>query len=191
MRGRRRTNTSFSCRKERAGRTSERSTSQIGDALNKAAAAIEDENPLMEGVIESIDFNSDKLGDVKQRDGTLQRLIQHFSTISMKSSDLENLDMLGDVYEYLIEQFADDAGKKGGEFYTPRMVVKLIVRLLQPKEGMKICDPTCGSGGMLIECAHYVKEHRWKSEGYQLIRPGEKRGHVEYLQDEYVVARIS
>ena len=134
-------------------------TSQIGDALNKAAAEIEDKNPLMEGVIGSIDFNSDKLGDVKQRDGTLLRLIQHFSTISMKNSDLENPDMLGDVYEYLIEQFADDAGKKGGEFYTPRMVVKLIVRLLQPKEGMKICDPTCGSGGMLIECAHYVKEH--------------------------------
>ena len=133
--------------------------SQVGDALNKAAAAIEDENPLMERVIESIDFNSDKLGDVKQRDGTLQRLIQHFSTISMRNSDLEDPDVLGKVYEYLIERFADDAGKKGGEFYTPRMVVKLIVRLLQPKEEMKICDPTCGSGGMLIECANYVKEH--------------------------------
>lgn len=67
--------------------------------------------------------------------------------------------MLGRAYEYLIEKFADDAGKKGGEFYTPRKVVQLIVELLQPKEGMRICDPTCGSGGMLIECAHYVERH--------------------------------
>ncbi|MHA1829718.1 MAG: type I restriction-modification system subunit M [Candidatus Heimdallarchaeaceae archaeon] len=132
-------------------------TSQIGDALNKAAAEIEDRNPVMEGVLASIDFNSDKLGDVKQRDGTLLRLIQHFSTISMRNSGLENPDILGNVYEYLIEKFADDAGKKGGEFYTPRKVVQLIVKLLEPKEGMRICDPTCGSGGMLIECAHYVE----------------------------------
>ena len=67
--------------------------------------------------------------------------------------------MLGRAYEYLIEKFADDAGKKGGEFYTPRMVVQLIVELLEPKEGMRICDPTCGSGGMLIECAHYLERH--------------------------------
>ena len=90
-------------------------TSQVGDALNKAAAEIEDKNPIMEGVIASIDFNSDKLGDVKQRDGTLLRLIQHFSTISMKNSDLENPDILGNVYEYLIEKFADDT-----RFYSTR-----------------------------------------------------------------------
>ena len=133
--------------------------SQIGDGLNKAAAAIEDKNSTMEGVIASIDFNSsDRLGDVKQRDGTLLRMIQHFSTISLKNSDIENPDILGNVYEYLIEKFADDAGKKGGEFYTPRKVVQLIVKLLDPREGMKICDPACGSGGMLIECAHYVQK---------------------------------
>lgn len=136
-----------------------KNTSQIGDALNKAAAEIEDKNPIMEGVIASMDFNSDKLGDVKQRDGTLQQLIQHFSTLSLKNSDLENPDILGNVYEYLIEKFADDAGKKGGEFYTPRQVVQLMVNLLQPKEGMRIADPTVGSGGMLIECAHYVEKH--------------------------------
>jgi len=136
-----------------------KNTSQVGDALNKAAAEIEDKNPIMEGVIASIDFNSDKLGDIKQRDGTLLRLIQHFSTIPMKNSDLATPDILGNVYEYLIEKFADDAGKKGGEFYTPRKVVQLIVNLLQPKEGMRICDPTVGSGGMLMECAHHVEKH--------------------------------
>jgi len=134
-----------------------RTTSQIGDTLNKAAASIEDNNSVMSGVLASIDFNSDKLGDIKQRDSTLLRLIQHFSAISMKNTDLEHPDILGMVYEYLIEKFADDAGKKGGEFYTPRKVVQLIVELLGPKEGMRICDPTCGSGGMLIECAHHIE----------------------------------
>ena len=69
-------------------------------------------------------------------------------------------DLLGRAYEYLIEKFADDAGKKGGEFYTPRMVVKLIVELLAPTERMRICDPTVGSGGMLIECAHHIERHK-------------------------------
>jgi type I restriction enzyme M protein len=67
--------------------------------------------------------------------------------------------MLGRAYEYLIEKFADDAGKKGGEFYTPKKVVELIVEILAPKEGMRICDPTCGSGGMLIECARHLERH--------------------------------
>lgn len=134
-------------------------TSQIGDGLNKACAELEDRNPVMEGVLASIDLNSEKLGDIKQRDVTLLKLIQHFSTIPMRNSDLAEPDLLGKVYEYIIEKFADDAGKKGGEFYTPRKVVQLIVELLEPKEGMRICDPTCGSGGMLIESAHHV-EHQ-------------------------------
>jgi len=138
--------------------------SQIGDSLNKACAELEDRNPLMEGVLASIDFNSDRLGDVKQRDGTLLRLIQHFSTIPMKNQDLAEPDLLGKVYEYLIEKFADDAGKKGGEFYTPRGVVRLLVELLEPQDGMRICDPTCGSGGMLIECAKFVQAKKGEKD---------------------------
>ncbi len=68
-------------------------------------------------------------------------------------------DVLGNAYEYLIAQFADDAGKKGGEFYTPKMVVRLIVECLRPQEGMNIYDPTCGSGGMLLESVHYLERH--------------------------------
>lgn len=132
---------------------------KIGDYLNKACAELEDHNSTMEGVLSTIDFNSDKLGDQKQRDNVLDQLIRHFSMISMKPSDLEEPDMLGRVYEYLIEQFADDAGKKGGEFYTPRKVVQLIVSILNPKEGMRIHDPTCGSGGMLIESSHYIERN--------------------------------
>ncbi len=77
--------------------------------------------------------------------------------------------MLGRAYEYLIEKFADDAGKKGGEFYTPRKVVQLIVELLQPKEGMRICDPTAGSGGMLIECAHYLERGKGNLKNISLF----------------------
>jgi len=67
--------------------------------------------------------------------------------------------MLGNAYEYLIAQFADDAGKKGSEFYTPKMVVRLIVECLRPQEGMKVYDPTCGSGGMLLETVHFLERH--------------------------------
>ena len=134
-------------------------STHIGDALNKASSALEDQNSTLEGVLAGIDFNDEhKLGDSKNRDSVLARLILHFSEISLRNADLPEPDALGRVYEYLIEKFADDAGKKGGEFYTPRSVVQLIVQLLDPREGMRICDPTCGSGGMLIECAHYVKE---------------------------------
>ncbi|KYG02157.1 type I restriction endonuclease subunit M [Sorangium cellulosum] len=133
---------------------------QVGDALNKAASALEEANPQLEGVLAGIDFNDErKLGDAKNRDVVLGRLVQHFSKLSLKNAALSEPDMLGRAYEYLIEKFADDAGKKGGEFYTPRMVVRLIVELLEPRAGMRICDPTAGSGGMLIECAHYLERH--------------------------------
>ncbi len=134
-------------------------SSHLGDALNKACEALEEANPTLEGVLAGIDFNDEhKLGDAKSRDALLSRLILHFSEMSLRSADLPEPDALGRVYEYLIEKFADDAGKKGGEFYTPPGVVRLLVELLDPKEKMRICDPTCGSGGMLIQCAAYVRE---------------------------------
>jgi type I restriction enzyme M protein len=132
----------------------------IGETLNKACAALEEKNTALEGVLAGIDYNDErKLGDARNRDAVLARLVQHFSKLNVRNANLSEPDMLGRAYEYLIEKFADDAGKKGGEFYTPRMVVKLIVELLKPAEGMRICDPTCGSGGMLIECAHYLERH--------------------------------
>ena len=130
----------------------------IGEVLNRAARLLEEANPKLEGVLAGIDFNDErKLGDAKARDVVLSKLVLHFSKLDLRNASLSEPDMLGRAYEYLIEKFADDAGKKGGEFYTPRMVVRLIVELLQPKEGMRICDPTVGSGGMLIECAHYLE----------------------------------
>ena len=136
----------------------EKTATNIGECLNKACAALEEENAGLEGVLAGIDYNDEhRLGDGRQRDSVLARLVQHFSQISLRNDRMAEPDLLGRAYEYLIEQFADDAGKKGGEFYTPRMVVKLIVELLAPKEKMRICDPTVGSGGMLIECAHHIE----------------------------------
>ena len=138
--------------------TIQKQATNIGETLNKACAALEEQNSGLEGVLAGIDYNDErKLGDAKNRDTVLARLVQHFSQISLRNDRMAEPDLLGRAYEYLIEQFADDAGKKGGEFYTPRMVVKLIVELLAPSERMRVCDPTAGSGGMLIECAHYVE----------------------------------
>lgn len=141
-------------------------TTGIGDQLNKACAAIEDDNPSIEGVLANIDFNSEsRLGDAKNREGVLARLIDHFSRIDLSNAALSEPDMLGRAYEYLIDKFADDAGKKGGEFYTPHHVVRLIVELLDPKPGMRISDPTCGSGGMLIESARHIADIEGKRLG--------------------------
>jgi type I restriction enzyme M protein len=126
----------------------------IGSELNKATEAIEEHNASLEGVLVSIDFNiKNKLSDKK-----LQDLLSHFSKYRLRTVDFESPDLLGDAYEYLIKQFADSAGKKGGEFYTPSEVVWLLVSLLKPTAGMKIYDPTAGSGGMLIQTRNYLIE---------------------------------
>jgi type I restriction enzyme M protein len=127
----------------------------IGAELNKATEAIEEYNPTLEGVLVSIDFNiKGKLPDKKLRD-----LLSHFSKHRLRNADFDRPDLLGAAYEYLIKQFADSAGKKAGEFYTPTEVVKLLVALLKPHAGMKIYDPTVGSGGMLIQTRNYLAAH--------------------------------
>jgi type I restriction enzyme M protein len=127
----------------------------IGAELNKATEAIEEHNPSLEGVLVTIDFNiKNKLSDKKLRD-----LLSHFSQHRLRNSDFERPDLLGTAYEYLIKMFADSAGKKGGEFYTPSEVVKLLVSLLKPHAGMRIYDPTAGSGGMLVQTRNYLATH--------------------------------
>lgn len=137
-------------------------TQNLGELLNKANEAIEEANVgKLEGVLSATDFNDkDRLPDE-----ILSKLIVHFSKISLRNENLSDPDILGRAYEFLIAQFADDAGKKGGEFYTPKEVVKLLVELLDPQERIRICDPTCGSGGMLIQAAHHLRENKmnWKN----------------------------
>lgn len=130
---------------------------RVGDGLNKALSALGEANRPLEGVLTHIDFNR-QVGKTRLSDLRLRQLIDHFSRYRLLDEDFEFPDMLGSAYEYLIKYFADSAGKKGGEFYTPRDVVRLMVRLLRPRAGMRIYDPCVGSGGMLILSREYVAE---------------------------------
>jgi type I restriction enzyme M protein len=130
----------------------------VGDSLNKALGAISENNPVLAGVLEQIDFTR-QIGKKPIPDAKLRQLITHFRKHRMRNEDFEHRDLLGSAYEYLVYMFAESAGKKGGEFYTPRDVVSLMVRLVDPKEGQRIYDPCCGSGGMLIYARQHVGEH--------------------------------
>ena len=131
---------------------------QVGDGLNKALAALEGHNPSLEGVLQHIDFNR-RVGTTTVTDRKWRDLIGHFSKYRLRNEDFEFPDLLGAAYEYLIRDFADSAGKKGGEFYTPRPVVQLMVRLVDPRQGMAVYDPCSGSGGMLIYARNHVADN--------------------------------
>ncbi len=150
--------THFFVPKQSRWETLQHAHQNIGDELNKALLGLEHENQGLDGVLAHIDFNK-KVGKTKIPDQKLQELIVHFNKYRLRNEDFEFPDLLGAAYEYLIGEFADSAGKKGGEFYTPRDVVRLMVRILKPQEGMRIYDPCCGSGGMLILSKQYVEEH--------------------------------
>lgn len=137
----------------------------IGATLNKAIAALEDENTALHGVLKgNINFNQEVSGKPKIKNSDLKDLLDHFTksvdkrAIPLVNDVFEFPDLLGAAYEYLIKEFADSAGKKGGQFYTPSSVVRLMVRLIQPAQRMSIYDPTVGSAGMLIQCSQYVSE---------------------------------
>ena len=152
---------------------------EIGDHLNKALAALEDANlDKLEGVLKSINFNRSIGKNNKQiTDEDLRELIRDFNKKNLRDENLEFPDLMGAAYEYLIKYFADSAGKKAGEFYTPNEVVKLLVNILEPKQDAEIYDPTVGSGGMLIECKNYV-ESRYGSSRNLSLYGQEKSGTV-------------
>jgi type I restriction enzyme M protein len=139
----------------------------LGDGLNKALASLEETNTSLDGVLTHIDFNR-KVGQSTIPDKKLRDLITHFSKYPLRNEDFEFPDLLGAAYEYLIRDFADSAGKKGGEFYTPRSVVRMMVRIAKPDEGMRIYDPCSGSGGMLILSKEYLDEHQRNSKNLRL-----------------------
>lgn len=129
----------------------------IGEVIDKALERIEELNSeKLSEVFRNISFNdSAKLGNTKDRNAKLRNLIEDFNNkeLDLRPSMLEGNDVIGDAYEYLIERFASDAGKKGGEFYTPSKVSELLAKLAGAKEGDSIYDPTCGSGSLLIKAA--------------------------------------
>lgn len=127
----------------------------VGQALQRAMRGIEKANPeTLYGIFGDAAWtNKDRLPDELLRD-----LIEHFSSINLGNSAAQS-DILGQSYEYLIKKFADLTNKKAGEFYTPRSVVRLMVNILDPKEGESIYDPACGTGGMLLEAIQHVREN--------------------------------
>lgn len=131
----------------------------VGSMLNKALEALEDANSdaLQDVLKGTINFNR-KIGQHTLDDDTLVGFIQNFDKIPLKDSDFEFPDLLGAAYEWLIKHFADSAGKKAGEFYTPAEVVRICVEICDPREGMSVYDPTVGSGGMLIQTRDYLRE---------------------------------
>lgn len=154
---------------------------EIGDHLNKALAALETANlDKLEGVFnqDNINFNKTFGKNNKQiSDEDLRELIRHFNKMNLKDDNLEFPDLMGAAYEYLIKHFADSAGKKAGEFYTPNEVVKLLINILEPGKDAEIYDPTVGSGGMLIEAKNYV-ESRYGSARNISLYGQEKSGTV-------------
>ncbi len=121
----------------------------IGEVINKALHKIEDQNKeKLEGLFLNLDFNSEViLGKLEQRNKMLRHLIDDFYKIDL--TDVGD-DVMGNSYMYMIERFGSDAGKKAGEFFTANCVASLLAMLAQPKDGDRICDPACGSGGLLL-----------------------------------------
>lgn len=150
---------------------SQKESNELGQTINKALEKIEEDNPeKLGGIFRSIDFNSEaNLGSTKQRNSILKHLLEDFSDskLDLRPSMLEGNDVIGDAYEYLIAQFASDAGKKGGEFFTPSCVSILLAKLAGAKEGHRIYDPACGSGSLLIKAAQQVGSNNFALFGQE------------------------
>jgi type I restriction enzyme M protein len=132
-----------------------------GERIDKALDAIEDANiGKLRDVFQDISFNSNKLGDEQQKNDILRHLLEDFARpeLNLRPSRIGQLDIIGNAYEFLIKNFASSSGKKAGEFYTPPEVSTLMASLVAPKEGDEICDPTCGSGSLLMKCGRLIRE---------------------------------
>ena len=144
----------------------------IGQMLNKALDAIEESNPdTLSGIFKGrINFNKEVDGKQIVKNADLKKMIDHFNEFpKLVNENFEFPDLLGAAYEYLLKHFADESGKKGGQFYTPNQVVRLLVQLMKPESGMSIYDPTAGSGGMLIQSYQYIEEQEQNADDLELF----------------------
>jgi len=142
-----------------------------GERIDKALHAIEEANiSKLRDVFQDISFNSNKLGEEAQKNELLRHLLEDFhkDTLDLRPRRIGKLDVIGNAYEYLIKQFAADSGRKAGEFYTPPEVSELMAELVAPKEGEDICDPTCGSGSLLMKCGRRIQIENKGSKKYAL-----------------------
>lgn len=144
----------------------------IGQMLNKALDAIEEANTdTLSGIFKGrINFNKEVDGKQIVKNADLKKMIDHFNAFpKLINENFEFPDLLGAAYEYLLKHFADESGKKGGQFYTPNQVVRLLVQLIKPEAGMSIYDPTVGSAGMLIQSHQYVEEQGQDANDLELF----------------------
>jgi len=142
----------------------------IGDKINKVMARIEEANKMkLDRVFRGVDYNSENLGHADDKNRRLQNLINDFCNprLDFRPSIVGTDDIIGNAYMFLIEKFASGAGKKGGEFFTPPEVSELLARLMKPQPGAKICDPTCGSGSLLIKVAEQVPDRNFALYGQE------------------------
>jgi type I restriction enzyme M protein len=138
-----------------------RHTPGNGERIDKALHAIEEANlSKLRDVFQDISFNSNKLGDEQQKNDILRHLLEDFAKpeLNLRESRVGQLDVIGNAYEFLIKNFASTSGKKAGEFYTPPEVSTLMARLMDPQPGDEICDPTCGSGSLLMKCGRLIRQ---------------------------------
>ncbi|AYK20115.1 type I restriction-modification system subunit M [Aeromonas veronii] len=146
-----------------------------GERIDQALHALEEANgtKLKDGnksVFQDISFNSDRLGEEKQKNTILRYLLEEFAKpeLNLKPSRVGNLDVIGNAYEYLIGKFAANSGQKAGEYYTPPEVSDLMAELLDPQLGDTICDPACGSGSLLMKCGRKVAQKNHGQKRYAL-----------------------
>jgi len=150
-----------------------RNEPNIGELIDIALADLEEANRQKltssdgAGVFRNISFNSSNLGDKKDKNSRLKNLLTDFNKLDLKPSSLDGQDVLGDTYEFLIANFASDAGKKAGEFYTPKEVSTLLAKLTKSKSGARIYDPTCGSASLLIKAAQQVEDKNFSLYGQE------------------------
>lgn len=152
-----------------------RNEANIGELINIALTDLEEANREKlysedgAGIFQNIDFNSSKLGEVKDKNTRLKNLLLDFNNekLDLKPSHLGGADIIGDAYMFLIENFASDAGKKAGEFFTPKEVSTLIAKLTKSKPGSRICDPTCGSASLLIKAGEEVGSNNFSLYGQE------------------------
>jgi type I restriction enzyme M protein len=152
----------------------------IGEKINEVFAEVTRANtPRLDGLLDKIDFND----SARLSNEVVNSLINQFSSQNLGSSVVSG-DILGDAYEYMIAQFADDAGKKGGEFYTPVKIVELLVKVLDPKENESINDPAVGSGGILVTAGRVLKEKGYDPTKLQMSGQ-------ENIYNTYILSRMN
>lgn len=147
-----------------------RNDKEVGQRINIALSRIEEHNSgKLRNVFRAIDFNSQvDFGEVKEKNATLRNLLEDFHDLDLRPSQLGSADIIGDAYEYMIANFASDAGKKGGEFFTPSQVSELVASLVKPLENDRVYDPTCGSGGLLLKAYKKVPNGKVAVYGQEL-----------------------